>query len=161
MSAPIVIRSERPRDGPAVAALIDRAFGPGRFAKAAERLREGNAPNLGLCQVAWKAGAVVGCARVWPVRIGETDALLLGPFAVDPAERRAGLGARLVRAACHAASAAGVGPVILVGDLPYFAPLGFSAAREVVLPGPVDRARVLVFGDAALAGQATVRAEQR
>ena len=33
---------ERPQDAAGVDHLVDRAFGPGRFAKAAERLREGN-----------------------------------------------------------------------------------------------------------------------
>ena len=36
------IDAERPEDFDAVEALIDAAFGPGRYAKSAERLREGN-----------------------------------------------------------------------------------------------------------------------
>jgi len=35
------IRSERPEDAPLVDALNQAAFGPGRFAKSAYRLREG------------------------------------------------------------------------------------------------------------------------
>ncbi|HXQ46244.1 MAG TPA: N-acetyltransferase, partial [Caulobacteraceae bacterium] len=68
------ILPEQPNDAPAVAALIDRVFGPGRYAKAAERLREGNRPLLDICLVARVGGEVVGCVRIWPIRIGETPA---------------------------------------------------------------------------------------
>jgi predicted N-acetyltransferase YhbS len=138
---------ERAQDAPLVDSLIARAFGPGRFVKAAERLREGAHPILDLSFVAWVAGETVGCVRLWPVRIGETPALLLGPFAVDAAHRGQGLGAALVRRACAAAAEAGHALILLVGDADFFAPLGFSAAlaRRVVMPGPVDRRRVLVL----------------
>jgi predicted N-acetyltransferase YhbS len=136
---------ERPGDAPAVDALIARAFGPGRYAKAAERLREGNRPLLHLSVVAWADGRPIGCARLWPVAIGKTRALLLGPFAVDDAHRRLGLGAALIRRACETATEAGHGLVLLVGDEAYFAPIGFAAApaRNVRMPGPVDQRRVL------------------
>ena len=136
---------ETPADADAVAALIDRAFGPGRYAKAAERLREGNHPLEDICFVAHAGGAVVGCVRMWPIRIGDTSAVLLGPLAVEGAWRSLGLGAALIRQACEAAAAAGHALVLLVGDEPYYGPLGFSVApRTVTLPGPVDPARVLV-----------------
>jgi len=138
--------AELPEDGPAVDALIDRAFGPGRYAKAAERLREGNRPLLALSVVAWADGRPIGCARLWPVAIGETHALLLGPFAVEYAHRGRGLGAALIRRACQGAADVGHALVLLVGDEAYFAPRGFAAApaRRVAMPGPVDQRRVLV-----------------
>lgn len=141
---PLVL--ERETDGPAVDALIDRAFGPGRWAKAAERLREGNRPILGLSPVAWADGAPVGCARQWPVAIGQIPALLLGPFAVEDAHRRHGLGAALIRRACDLATQAGHGLILLVGDEAYFGAFGFAAApaRRIVMPGPVDQRRVVV-----------------
>jgi predicted N-acetyltransferase YhbS len=137
---------ERPEDAAAVERLILQAFGPGRFAKAAERLREGRAPLPGLSSAAWDGGRAVGCVRLWPVTIGERLGLLLGPFAVDPAWRSRGLGGALIACACEAAQAAGWALILLVGDEPYFGPLGFAAApaAKVVLPGPVDRRRVLV-----------------
>lgn len=142
---------ERPQDAEAVEALILRAFGPGRFAKAAERLREGRAPLPGLSFVAWDGGQVVGCVRLWAIRVGETPAVLLGPFAVAPEQRSQGLGAALIEAACGAAARAGHPLVLLVGDLPYYGPLGFSPAPRAAMPGPVDPRRVLVR---ALAGDA-------
>ena len=135
---------ERPQDAPLVDALIARAFGPGRFVKAAERLREGNRPDLDLSFVAWADGRLVGCVRLWPVTIGGVPAILLGPFAVDPIHRSQGLGAKLIERACEAAAEAGHALILLVGDAEYFGPLGFSAARKVVMPGPVDQRRVLV-----------------
>src|SRR5580658_5943097 len=90
------LNHERPHDAPLVDALIARAFGPGRYAKAAERLRECNRPLLGLSFVAWIGDRVIGCVRLWPIIIGATPALLLGPFAVDPTHRSRGLGACLI-----------------------------------------------------------------
>ncbi|MEO8812914.1 MAG: N-acetyltransferase [Caulobacteraceae bacterium] len=140
------IGPEEAADADAVEALIDRAFGPGRHAKAAERLREGRRPIPGLSLVARADGTVVGCARLWAIAIGEAPAVLLGPFAVEAAFRARGLGAALIGAACDAAQRGGHGLVLLVGDESYFAPLGFAAepARGVIMPGPVDRRRVLV-----------------
>jgi len=140
-----VIVAERPQDDAHVQALIERAFGPGRFAKAAERLREGNTPDLELSFVAWAGGEAVGCVRQWPILIGDTPAILLGPFAVEDAWRSRGLGGELIAKACEAARQRGEGVVLLVGDEPYFRRFGFAAPQpgQVSLPGPVDRRRVL------------------
>jgi predicted N-acetyltransferase YhbS len=137
------LAAERPEDAPAVERLVLRAFGPGRFAKAAERLREGRAPLLDLSFVAWHEGGVVGCVRQWAVKVGESPAILLGPFAVDPDYRRQGLGAALIARACEAAAETGHAVIVLVGDPPYFGPLGFEVAPKVTLPGPVDPRRVM------------------
>ena len=140
-----VLRAERPQDGPRVDALIERAFGPGRLAKAAERLREANHPLTDISLVAWAGDEAVGCVRMWPVHIGGAPAVLLGPFAVEDAWRSRGLGSELIAKACEAAQHAGYGLVLLVGDEPFFAKLGFATAPagQVVLPGPVNARRVL------------------
>ncbi len=126
-------------------ALIERAFGPGRLAKTAERLRETNHPLADISLVAWAGDEAVGCVRMWPVHIGRTPAVLLGPFAVEDAWRSRGLGSELITAACEAAERAGHSLVLLVGDEPFFAKLGFTSAPagQVVLPGPVNPRRVL------------------
>jgi predicted N-acetyltransferase YhbS len=153
---------ERPEDRAAVDALIDRAFGPGRYAKTAERLREGRDPASDLSIVASYDGAVVGCVRLWPIQIGDRPALLLGPFAVEAEHRRGGLGAALIERACRVAADAGHALILLVGDAAYFGPLDFSPvpARAVSLPGPVDQRRVLARalrpgGDEGLCGAVT------
>jgi predicted N-acetyltransferase YhbS len=83
--------------------------------------------------------------RLWPIAIGATPAILLGPIAVDDRARSAGVGAGLIRRACEAAAKEGHQVVLLVGDEAYFGQFGFSAraARDVSLPGPVDQNRVL------------------
>ncbi|HEY7853098.1 MAG TPA: N-acetyltransferase [Caulobacteraceae bacterium] len=146
MTRPLFLAPERPADGVLADALIGRAFGPGRYAKSAERLREGNEAIAELSFLAWMDGRAVGCVRLWPITIGGTAALLLGPIAVDESERSGGIGAALVRRACDAAHAAGHGLVLLVGDEAYFGEFGFFAAGAscVRLPGPVDQNRVLI-----------------
>lgn len=150
---------ETPAMEAAVTHLIDRVFGPGRFAKSSERLREGNTPLSDCSFVAVRDGAPVGCCRMWPVTIGGEPVAFLGPLAVDPDERSAGLGQALVESAVEAARAAGWRAVLLVGDGPYFGRVGFTNAHTagVVMPGPVDQRRVLLLplaeaGDEGLAG---------
>jgi predicted N-acetyltransferase YhbS len=139
------LKLEASEDGPAVEALIDRAFGPGRYVKAAERLREGRRPLLDLSHVAWQGEALIGCCRMWSIAVGETPALLLGPFAVESEWRSLGLGAALIEAACGAAEIEGHDLIFLVGDAPYFKPLGFEVApRGLAMPGPVDPRRMMI-----------------
>lgn len=148
MSVPLStlhFRTEDPADHSAIEALLDRVFGPGRFTKVSERVREvaQARPDLSFC--AWKGDVLVGVVRQWAVHVGGDPTIFLGPLAVDQDQRLGGLGAALVQKACEAAGAA---PVLLVGDEPYFTRFGFSAApaRGVILPGPVDQRRVLVRG---------------
>jgi predicted N-acetyltransferase YhbS len=140
---PIV--AERVSDAARVEAFIDRIFGPGRYAKTAERLREGNTPLLDLSFVAWRGQDLIGCVRQWPIHIGDAPAVFLGPFGVDPDQRSQGLGAALIQRACDAAWGAGHGVILLVGDAAYFGPLGFEPVPRgrLTLPGPVDPRRVL------------------
>ena len=140
-------------DDPDIAALLDRAFGPARRARTAYRLRDGSAPLPGLSLVARDAGVLVGSVQLWPVRLreagGRSHALtLLGPLAVAPERRGAGLGSALLTAALVRVDAAGIGPVVLIGDLDYYGRFGFSSAatQRWSLPGPVNRARVLLRG---------------
>lgn len=140
------IEREAPEDAVAVEHLIEQAFGPGRFTRAVERLRETAADPLPCSMVVRGEAGVIGCSRMWAVEIGETPAVLLGPFAVNDLQRNRGLGQALAEAACQAAAADGHKLVVLVGDEPFFGRVGFSAAPKgsVRLPGPVDPARVLL-----------------
>ena len=139
---------ERPQDHAAVDALIDAAFGPGRFTKAAERLREGRRPVLALSFTAWDQDVLVGCVRQWTIRVGPREVIFLGPIVVDPAWRHHGLGAALIERACEAVWAAGHDLILLVGEPPFFGPLGFEQVPlgQIIMPGPVDPRRVLARG---------------
>jgi predicted N-acetyltransferase YhbS len=138
------IEAETSADADGVEALVMTAFGPGRFAKTAERLREGSRPAAGF--VVREQGRVIGSVRLWPITVGGAPMLFLGPIAVDPDERSAGLGADLVAACLAHAAATETGGVLLVGDRAYFERFGFQPAPNAVLPGPVDRRRVLWLG---------------
>ena len=142
----LILRLEQPKDRAAVAALIAKAFGPGRFAKTAERLRENNSPRFDLSFVAIQGEHLVGTVRLWPIVVGGEPLVFLGPFAVDPALRSHGLGTMLIERACQAAMAAGEQAMLLVGDLDYFGKLGFQGVdpAKISLPGPVDPRRVLI-----------------
>lgn len=142
----ITYRPERPDDAPLIEALIDRAFGPGRHAKAADRLREHNTLLADLSMTAWDGDRLAGSVRMWPVRIGGEPVVFLGPIAVEAVLRKHRIGQTLVELACEASAKAGWRAVLLVGDAPYFGRVGFDAApaREVRMPGPVDQRRVLL-----------------
>ncbi len=144
----VTLRRETTADARAIDALVDRAFGPGRFAKTAERLRELNNKLDALCFCAMDESRLAGSVRLWPVLIGDQRVVFLGPIAVDPAYRSQGLGADLVRMACDAARAQGERAILLVGEGSFFQPLGFSPTPPdlVELPGPVDRRRVFWMG---------------
>lgn len=141
------IEIEGPADAAAVEDLVLAAFGPGRFAKTAERLRERAGIEAGF--VVRDDGRIVGSVRLWTMTIGGTPALFLGPIAVSAASRRAGLGADLVQACVDHAGDAGI---LLVGDLPWFGRFGFRPAPDARLPGPVDQRRVLWRGADEAAG---------
>lgn len=140
------IRLETAADDAAIEALQAEAFGPGRFARTAFRIREGvaHAPELSL--VGLHGERVAGSVRLTPILIGETPSMLLGPLTVDPEFKNRGLGKALLRAVLSAAEAAGETCVLLVGDEPYYGPFGFKRAApgSLSLPGPVDQARVLI-----------------
>ncbi|HYD46449.1 MAG TPA: N-acetyltransferase [Phenylobacterium sp.] len=141
----LALAAEQPADHDAVEALVARAFGPGRHTKVSARVREFAQFLPALSQVAWRGGALIGCSRMWGVRIADRPLTFLGPLAVEADQRHGGVGAQLVDAACLAAQAAGCEAVLLVGDLPFFQRCGFvRAPAEIVLPGPVDPRRVLL-----------------
>ena len=144
-AAPFAIRSERASDLVARSALLDACFGANRHMRTCQRLRDGRAPAEGLSLSAVARGKLVGTLRLWHVSAGGARALMLGPLAVDEASRKLGVGAALIGHAIAIARQRGHGAVILLGDAPYYARFGFSAAKtgELSLPGPFERDRLL------------------
>lgn len=135
------ITRETPQDAAAIDALVIAAFGPGRFAKTAERLREQAPLAAGFCL--HEDGRLIGSVRLWSIMTGQARSVFLGPIAVDKASRSTGLGGELVRACVEEARAQAVDGILLIGDPPYFSRFGFVPAPLAVLPGPVDQARVM------------------
>ena len=144
------LRLETPADAAQVAALNAESFGPGRFVKSAYRLREGVAPVGALSFVAVEqmpAGEEVlrGSVRFWPIQVGGHEELLLGPLAVQSDQRGRGIGIALMQAGIAAAQSGAWRAILLVGDEPYYAKVGFSRLPpgRVKFPGPVDQNRIL------------------
>jgi len=142
----VTILAETAADAAAIERLHERTFGPGRFARTAYRLREKISHRRELSFTARIGTLLVGSVQMTPVRIGETSAFLLGPLTVEPAFRDRGIARSLIARAVAEARSKGHRLVILVGDEPYYGKLGFKAAAKgtIVLPGPVDPARVLL-----------------
>jgi predicted N-acetyltransferase YhbS len=141
----LVLSTQTPADLAAIERLDEHAFGPGRFARSAYRLREGAEPVYALSFVARVGTLLVGANRITAIRCGEAPALLLGPLTVDPAFQSGGIGEALVQKSLDAARAAGHGLVLLVGDLPYYERMGFRRvpAGKLDFIGPVDPERLL------------------
>jgi len=142
------IRAEEAADARAIESLVEKSFGPGRFAKSAYRLREGVDPEPGLSFVATEDSALRGSVRFWPVFVGKAPALLLGPLAVESDRRGRGMGVELMQRGIDEARKRGARAIILVGDLPYYSRVGFTPIPRgrVKMPGPVDPSRVLGLG---------------
>ena len=144
-AAPFAIRAERASDVVAREALLDACFGENRHARTCQRLRDGRAPAEGLAFSAMAEGRLVGTLRLWHVSAGGSRALVLGPLAVEASCRKLGVGTALMDHALAAAKARGHRAVILLGDAPYYARFGFTAAKTgaLSLPGPFERERLL------------------
>jgi predicted N-acetyltransferase YhbS len=141
-----VIRREGPSEAAAADAIVAAAFGPGRFAKSAYRLREGVACVAELSFVAEEGARIVGTVRYWPVVIGGQAALMLGPIAIVADRQGQGIALALMQTTLAEAKRLGHRAVILVGDEPYYGRAGFNRiqpAGRITMPGPVDYARLL------------------
>ena len=127
-----------------VEALYDLCFAPGREALSSYRLRDGIDPVAGLSLTARDPqGILAGAIRYWPVLVGRTEALLLGPVAVHPTRQGEGLGGYLIRESLYLAADQGHARVILVGDAPYYKRFGFARLEGVEMPPPTNPERVL------------------
>ncbi|HTJ57550.1 MAG TPA: N-acetyltransferase [Devosiaceae bacterium] len=150
-----VARFATPEDDQFVEDLQALAFGPGRFARTAFRVRERFPIDTSLSLIAEIGGVPVSSVWMTPVSVGGTNGYLLGPLATDPKFRGQGAGKLLVHEACRIALERNEGSfVLLVGDEPYYGPLGFAKTTHgaIQFPGPVDPERVLLHAaDPALA----------
>ena len=131
------------------------AFGPGRFAKTAYRIRERFKIDTSLSLIAEVDGEACGSVWMTPISIGGRNGWMLGPLATHPNFRKLGAGKLLAREVTQRALARGDGDfVMLVGDRDYYCPLGWvpTTLGNIAFPGPVDPTRVLLLAeDAGLA----------
>jgi predicted N-acetyltransferase YhbS len=141
------ISPELPGHQIAIDDLHALVFGPGRFARTAYRVRGRHGHDRDLSHVAHYEGRLVGACWQTRVVIGAAPAVLLGPLAVRPELAGLGCGLALLKAAIATAQASGAPAILLVGDTPYYARVGFTPVphQRIGWPGPVDPARVLAL----------------
>lgn len=147
------ISAEIDQQSPAVAAareaLLGRAMGLNWKRKTSQKLRRGRRPSEGLAFVARSEdGTLAGTVRLWDVATGDgRPALLLGPLAVDPQLKSAGIGKALMLQAISEAKRLGHKAILLIGDAGYYGRFGFSAEKTGALsmPGPYERHRFLAL----------------
>lgn len=145
MASQFLIRPQSESDLAAVAQLHEAAFGPGRFARTAYRIREA-CSRPGIALAAWDGDKLAGAIQLTAVTIGgQCGAMLLGPLAIAAGYQGKGGGRALIEEGLRLARTDGFRLVVLVGDLPYYARAGFTATPpgQIVLPGPADPARIL------------------
>ncbi len=143
----LTIEAAKASDEAAIEKLHQRAFGPGRFARTAYRIREQASSAESLAFVARVGSLLVGSVQLTPVRLGEARAFMLGPLTVEPAFEKRGIGAALLQRCEQAALAMRSDAIFLVGDEPYYGRHGYKRVPmgRVSLPGPVDPGRLLVL----------------
>ncbi len=145
-------------DPQAVETLLDAAFGPGRRARTAYRIRAGVSPIPGLSFAAVaEDGALIGAIQCWPVELacdggGAVPMVMVGPVAVTPEHQQEGVGrmlmARMLEALPDCATP-GCDALMLVGDPEYYGRFfGFTAEKTGGwrLPGPFEPHRLLARG---------------
>ena len=100
-SSTIIIVREEPEHQPEIDILTADAFGPGRFARTAFRLRE-NVPHrrdlsfVALVENGRPVPELAGSVVMTDILIGEKPALLLGPLVVSPYHQKIGIGRELM-----------------------------------------------------------------
>jgi predicted N-acetyltransferase YhbS len=135
-------------------AMLDAAFGRDRRRLTSYRLREGTTPVGALSFAAYADGMLAGSVQASPVALRHASGVVprtqVGPVAVQPEPQGQGNGTRLMQTVLAAAD--GGDPLVLIGDPEYYGRFGFVAAPTTgwVLPGPVERRRLLVRASAAL-----------
>jgi predicted N-acetyltransferase YhbS len=143
-------RIATPADDVFVEELQALAFGPGRFARTAFRVRERFPIDTSLSLIAEIDGHAVASVWMTPISVGGIDGYLLGPLATHPDFRKRGAGKLLAKEVSRIALERGEGSfVLLVGDRDYYCPLGWVPTQPgaIEFPGPVDPSRVLVYSN--------------
>ncbi|MGL5447157.1 MAG: GNAT family N-acetyltransferase [Rhabdaerophilum sp.] len=143
----LTIEAARPADDAQIEKLHQRAFGPGRFARTAYRIREQACEAETLAYVARVGSLLVGSVQLTPVMIGDHRAFVLGPLTVEPAFEGRGIGAALLERGAQAVRALRAAAILLVGDEPYYSRHGYKRVPpgRITMPGPVDPGRLLML----------------
>lgn len=143
-------------DGALIEQVLDAAFGDGRQARTAYRIREGAnwLPALSFA-VLDDDEYLAGTIQLWPVALTTPESkshplIMVGPVAVLPNYQNEGFGKALMAASLGALQATRALPQVMIGHPDYYGRFfGFAAepAAGWHCPGPFDPARLLVRCD--------------
>lgn len=126
-------------------ALLDDAFGTDRHTRTAYTLRKGMSPVAHLSYGILDHDTLVGSIQCWPIRVGTSDLVLVGPVAVATDRQNCGIGTQLMQLMLNAATSQDA-PMVMIGDPEYYGRFGFSAngTEGWTLPGPWEPRRLLL-----------------
>jgi len=132
------IRIETPADAPAVARVVEAAFGRPDESRMVDAIRASREYVPELSFVADDAGEIVGHTMLSHVGLAGSDRELLelAPLAVVPGRQREGVGSALTRAVLAAADASGEPLVLVLGDPRYYVRFGFRRSDELGIEPP-------------------------
>lgn len=125
----LTIRRENPGDVPAIRQILQESFPGGKEADLVDRLRLAN--RLSISLVTWMGNRPIGHVAFSPVTVADNNSGLgLAPVAVDPAFRRQGFAASLIREGLSLCQKAGVPFVVVLGEPAYYGRFGFKPATN-------------------------------
>lgn len=132
-------------DNEAISRLMAVCFGAGRFARTVRHLRL-CAPVQALSFVVETDGELVGSIRYWPIAVGGTTQLLLGPLAVHPDYKGRGFGKSLVSHSLTVAESLPYDFIMISGEPDYYPRFGFEpvAIGQFIWPGFIEPERLQV-----------------
>ena len=141
------IRSSNKNDIKQIVALLDRTFGPGRYARSVYRLREIRPFEEKFSYVYEQNNKILASISYCRTKINlKSNGLLLGPLAVELEHKGKGFGVQLVE---HTLSLINNDSkfdfVIVVGDLDYYQRFDFKRIeQDIRFYGPVDKNKLLL-----------------
>jgi predicted N-acetyltransferase YhbS len=147
MKTEIITRTERPDDGPTIAAVVLRAYANVTYSDhrehlMIERLRRTKAYDSTLSILAEIDGEVVGHILLTQAHIfgprSSVATLALAPLSVVPEHQASGVGKRLVGAAHGQAFNLGFGSIVLVGIPSYYPQFGYEPLSRYPITLPFD-----------------------
>ena len=141
------IRKKIQSDNDTIENLLNKTFGPGRYARSVYRLRE-NKPYLDDYSYVYSLnGKILASISFCETLINNSyTGLLLGPLAVEPNQVGKGYGKKLVK---HSLDKISINSqiyfIIVVGEYDYYKEFGFNKLdNHFVFYGPVNKNRVLI-----------------
>ncbi|WP_083550287.1 GNAT family N-acetyltransferase [Sphingorhabdus lutea] len=130
--------------------LLDQAFGEDRHERTAYKLRDGALMIDNLSFALTDDDILLGILQCWTVQLLDENGashplILVGPVGVAAKYQNMGHGRAMLNEMINRADNMDYPPMMLIGDAPYYAPFGFTAAQTGAwaLPGPFERARLL------------------